>query len=100
MILAQVFGAKASTSGVDIWQILKLNGWYSWVSVLGVFMVLVGYLYGIKVFNDIWLVTLTSWTALVVAEIIMAKFVFQTVPEGTVLVGFVLVLIGFIIANI
>ena len=60
---------------------------------------MVGYIYGIKIFNNIWLVTLTSWTALVVAEIILAKFVFQTTPEGTVLLGFLLVLVGFLIAN-
>ena len=100
MIMAQVFGAKASTAGTNIWQILKLNNWYSLISIVGVFMVLFGYLYGIKISNNIWLVTLTSWTALVVAEIIVARLVFHTMPEGTVLVGFLLVLIGFIIANL
>jgi len=100
MILAQVFGAKMSTAGVSLRQILKLDNWYAWVSIVGVFTVLIGYLYGIKVFNNIWLVTLTSWTALVVAEIILARFVFKTVPEGTVLFGFILVLVGFIVANL
>jgi hypothetical protein len=100
MIVAQVFGAKASTAGSHIGQILKLSNWYFWISLFGVFIVLAGYLYGIKVFNNIWLVTMTSWTALVVAEIILARLVFKTVPEGTVLFGFVLVLIGFVIANL
>ena len=100
MILAQVFGAKVSTAGASIVQVLKLNNWYSWVSIVGVFTVLIGYLYGIKVFNNIWLVTLTSWTAVVVSEIILARLVFKTVPEDTVLVGFVLVLIGFVVANL
>lgn len=100
MILAQIFGSKASTTGTKIIEIFKLSDWYVWVSIVGVFMVLAGYLYGIKVFNDIWLVTLTSWTALVVAEILLARFVFQTIPEGNVLIGFVLVSIGFIVANI
>lgn len=100
MILAQIFGAKASTAGSQALQILKLNNWYIWVSFLGIFIVLVGYVLGIKIFNNIWLVTLTSWTALVVAEIILARTVFKTIPEGTVLIGFVLVLIGFIVANI
>lgn len=100
MILAQVFGAKASSAGTQLGQILKLNNWYSWASIGGVFIVLAGYLYGIKIFNNIWLVTMTSWTALVIAEIILARLVFKTVPEGTVLIGFTLVLIGFVIANL
>lgn len=100
MIMAQIFGARASNNGASLFDVLKLSNWYSWVSIAGVFMVLGGYLYGIRVFNDIWLVTLTSWASLVVAEIILAKFVFNTVPEGTVLVGFILVLVGFIIANL
>ena len=81
--------------------IFKFNNWYVWVSIVGVFALLGGYLYGIKVFNNnIWLVTLTSWTALVIAEIIIAKVVFKTAPEGNVLLGFVFVLIGFIVANL
>jgi len=100
MIAAQIFGAKASTAGSAITQILKLSNWYFWVSFIGVFIVLAGYLYGIKVFNNIWLVVLTSWTALVIAEIILARFVFKTIPEGTVLFGLVLVLAGFVIANL
>lgn len=100
MIAAQVFGSKASADGVHIWQIFKLNSWYIWVSIVGVFIVLAGYLYGIKVFNNIWLVTMTSWTGLVLAEIILAYIVFKTVPEGTVLIGFILATAGFIIANL
>ena len=100
MIMSQVFGAKAVTAGVSVRQIIKLNNWYIWISLGGVFMLLGGYLYGIKIFNNIWLVTLTSWAALVVAEIVLARFVFKTLPEGTVLIGFVFVLIGFIIANL
>lgn len=101
MILAQVFGAKVSASGASIVHIFKFNNWYVWVSIVGVFALLGGYLYGIKVFNNnIWLVTLTSWTALVIAEIIIAKVVFKTAPEGNVLLGFVFVLIGFIVANL
>ncbi|MBI5733708.1 MAG: hypothetical protein HY973_02070 [Candidatus Kerfeldbacteria bacterium] len=100
MIVAQIFGAKASAAGVSLGQVLKLNNWYSWASIIGVFTVLAGYLYGIRIFNNIWLVTLTSWTALVIAEIILARLVFQTIPQGTVLIGFLLVLNGFIIANL
>ena len=100
MILAQIYGAKASTAGTSVTQILKLNNWYFWVSIAGVFIVLGGYIYGIKILNNIGLVVLTSWTALMVAEVILARTVFKTIPEGTVLVGFVLVLAGFIVANI
>jgi flagellar biosynthesis protein FliP len=100
MIAAQVYGSKAVSSGVNFWDVFKPSNWYFWVSIVGVFTVLIGYFYGIKVFNNIWLVTLTSWTALVVAEIILAQMVFKTIPEGNVLIGFVLVLIGFIVSNL
>jgi hypothetical protein len=100
MILAQVFSSKAITKGASFGQILKFNNWYIWVSVIGVFLVLMGYMYGIRISYNIWLVTIISWTALVVAEIIIARLVFQTMPSGPVLYGFMLVLIGFIVANL
>jgi len=100
MIVAQIFGAKASAGGNSLWLILKPSGWYFWATLIGGFIIISGYLYGIKIFNNIWLVTLTSWTALMITEIILARLVFQTIPEGNVLIGFLLVLSGFIIANL
>ncbi|MBU1039064.1 hypothetical protein KKC17_02430 [Patescibacteria group bacterium] len=101
MILAQVYGAKASSLGQPLVNFFKLNNWYGWVTILGALIVLLGYLYGIKsAGQNIWLVTLTSWTAIIIVEVSLNWFVFGNLPQSNVRLGFILVLIGFILANI
>ncbi len=100
MIIAQMYGARASMLTGNYWIALQPKQWYFWVTITGALTILVGYLYGITVFKNIWLVAITSWTAIVIVEVFMSWLVFNTVPSGTVLVGFVLVLVGFIIANL
>lgn len=100
MILAQVYGSRASMLNNNFWIALQPKQWYFWVTILGALTILVGYLYGITIFKNIWLVALTSWTAIVIVEVFMSWFVFHTIPSGTVLTGFILVLAGFIIANL
>jgi len=100
MILAQVFGARASLASSSFWTSLRPDAWYLWVTIAGAISVLSGYFYGITVWRNIWLVTLTSWTAIVLIEIILAWLVFRTPLQGNVLAGFILVLIGFILANL
>ena len=100
MILAQIYGAKASGSGSPLMKILSIKSWYLYATLVGAVMVFIGYLYGIKNSGNIWLVTLVSWASLVIAEVVLARLVFKTIPQGTVLIGFILVLAGFIIANL
>jgi hypothetical protein len=100
MILAQIFGARASGLAEAVWPVLKPTNWYLWATLLGSLSIIIGYLYGITVYKNIWLVTLTSWTVIVIVEVLLAWLVFHTVPQGSVLIGFSLVLICFILANI
>jgi len=100
MIMAQIFGAKTSLASSSFWAALKPSSWYLWVTLAAAIFILIGYFFGIRVFNNIWLVTLTSWTTIVIVEIAVNWLVFHTMPTGTVLAGFLLVVAGFVIANI
>ena len=100
MILAQIYGARASLTSSVFWTSLRPDAWYVWATFGGALSVLSGYFYGITVWRNIWLVTLTSWTAIVLIEIILAWLVFRTPLQGSVLAGFILVLIGFVLANL
>ncbi len=100
MITAQIFGARVSSTEASFLAILKNNAWLGAATLIGAFVVLVGYLYGIKIFHNIWLVTLTSWSAVVITETLLAWTVFHTIPHGWTLVGFTLVLCGFAAAQI
>ncbi len=79
---------------------MSLTNWYLWASVVGSILIIVGYFYGISVVKNIWLVTIVSWGTIVIVEPIISYVVFKTVPQGNILIGFVLVALGFIIANI
>src|SRR6185436_1000173 len=85
MILAQIYGAQVSSLTGRFWLTLSPGSWYFWAAVGGILLVISGYFYGITVFRNIWLVSLVSWTAVVVVETSLAWFVFHTVPEGRVL---------------
>jgi hypothetical protein len=94
MIAAQIYGARQSAAGL-LDSVVSLTKWPLYATLVGALLVLSGYLAGIRVFQQIWLVTLTSWTAVVLAEAIIAYSLFGTLPEGRVLVGILLVLVGF-----
>jgi len=100
IIVAQIFGAKKSLMGASFWEAIKPNQWYMWLSILGTLLILIGYFYGITIFKNIWLVTITSWTALVIAEVGLSWLVFRTIPQGSVLLGLILVLVGFSLASL
>ncbi|MFZ5391130.1 MAG: hypothetical protein ACOZAJ_02535 [Patescibacteria group bacterium] len=101
MIIAQVYGAKSSAAGQPLLSFFKPTNWYGWVTILGALTILFGYLYGIKnTGQNIWLVTLTSWTAIIIVEVTLNWLVFGNLPEANVRLGFLLVLIGFILANL
>lgn len=99
MIASQIWGAQATTKATSFFSNLLPNHWYIWATLLGGLIILTGYFYGITILKNIWLVTITSWTGVVIAEVLFASVVFKSWPSGQVLIGFLLVLTGFTLAN-
>jgi hypothetical protein len=61
----------------------------------GVFL-LVGYMLGINAFKNIWIVSVTSITSILIMEPILAYTIFQQLPTKGAIIGFILGVIGFV----
>jgi len=57
---------------------------------------LIGYMFGFKVFQNIWTVTVTSLTAILIVEPMLDYIVFRQLPGRGALIGLICGLIGFV----
>jgi hypothetical protein len=59
------------------------------VAALGVGLLLLGYIYGIRSLRQIWLVTVISWSSIVLIEPVLNYWFFRELPGArTVIAGF------------
>ena len=69
------------------------------IVTVGGWSLLAGYMLGLRAFKNIWIVSTVSIASILVAEPILAYLVAHQVPSRGALVGFVLGIIGLILAT-
>jgi hypothetical protein len=95
-IYAEVLGAKDNNLSLhSFWQIFfKMLLVFT---LAGGFLI-TGYMLGFKAFQNIWVVSVTSITSILIVEPIMAVTIFQQTPTAGAIVGFILGAIGLFVA--
>lgn len=68
---------------------------FFWITIAGIPLI-AGYAYGMHVLKSIWVVSVTSVTAVLIAEPILVWFVFKEIPTKGSVIGFVCGVIGFV----
>ena len=94
-IYAEIFAAKTrSVSSKPFLQIfLKM---FLVIILAGGFLI-AGYMLGFSAFKNIWIVSVTSITSILIIEPILAYMIFQQLPTKGAIIGLILGAIGFII---
>ncbi len=92
-IYAEVSAARSYAD-----QIPFLNVFFSFflVMTVGAGFLISGYMLGFKAFKNIWIVTVTSLTSVLIMEATLALVIFGQFPTTGAAIGFVLGTIGFI----
>jgi hypothetical protein len=65
------------------------------IVIAGGFLI-AGYMLGLKAFQNIWIVSVTSITSILIMEPILAYTVFQQLPTKGAIIGLILGVLGFI----
>ena len=70
--------------------------WWSffWVTVAGIFLI-PAYVWGIRIFKDIWMVSIASIVSILICEPIVIWLLFRETPSLGSLLGFIFGVIGF-----
>ncbi|MCX6764384.1 MAG: hypothetical protein NTU58_01615 [Candidatus Nealsonbacteria bacterium] len=69
------------------------------IIIAGIFLI-AGYMFGFKYFKNIWIVSVTSITSILIMEPILAYTIFHQLPTKGALIGLILGALGFISAII
>jgi hypothetical protein len=95
-IYAEMIGARSNhISTQPFFQIfLKM---FLLITLAGGFLI-AGYMLGFNAFKNIWIVSVISITAILIAEPILAWTIFQQTPTTGAIIGFILGAIGLLIS--
>jgi len=66
------------------------------ISVIGVALLVYGYMWGYQAFKNIWIVTALSVAGILIVEPLIAWLLFQEMPTRGALIGFSLGVVGLI----
>ena len=66
------------------------------VAILAGGFLIVGYMLGFSAFKNIWIVSVTSITSILIMEPILAYTIFNQLPTKGAIIGFILGVIGFV----
>lgn len=91
MIYAQVGGAKA-TALPDAGKVVFVKFYI--MAGIGIWLTLSGYIFGLPVFKNIWIVSVISITSILIVEPIAIYLMTQQLPTRGGLIGFVLGTLG------
>ncbi len=95
IIYAEVLSAKMFyTENKAFWPVIGKVALFALVST---FMLLCGYMFGLRAFKNIWIVTVISVTSILVAEPLMTYFVSNQVPTKGAVAGLLLGFVGLIL---
>jgi len=69
------------------------------IIIAGGFLI-AGYMLGINVFKNIWVVSVASITAIIIVEPILVWLVFKQTPTIGAIIGFILGVVGLVVATL
>ena len=90
MIYAEISGARdnaAAVHGSLLWKVYIIGA-------IGIWITLTGYIFGIYVYKNIWVVTVVSIVTILLVEPPIAYFMTHQSPTRGAIVGFVLGALG------
>ncbi len=95
IIYAEVLSARLFyTEQKPFWPVIGKVVLFALVST---FMLLCGYMFGLRAFKNIWIVTVISITSILVAEPLMTYYVSHQLPTKGAIAGLILGFIGLIL---
>lgn len=92
-IYFEIRSARLFTTGNSFMKIFWL--FFPILTLAGA-LLLVGYMLGIKAFNNIWIVSVVSITSILILEPLLAYTIFKQLPTRGAAIGFGLGILGFI----
>lgn len=66
--------------------------------VISFLLLLLGYIYGYRSFNKIWIITIVSWSSILLVEPILNYFIFNELPQGRILISGILAIVAIVIS--
>lgn len=90
MIYAQISGARDNAHGLHgnvLWKIYL-------IAALGIWITLTGYVFGLSVYKNIWVVSAISIISILLVEPPAAYFMTHQIPTRGALIGFMLGALG------
>lgn len=91
-IYSEVIAAKNVNNFLPTF--LKMS---SIMMIAGIFLIL-GYMLGIKYFDDIWIIGVISITSIIIAEPIITYLIFSELPSKGAIIGLILGVLGLLAA--
>jgi hypothetical protein len=95
-ILSEIIGAKAF--GINNNAFLKTFIRVIPIMLLGSILLVAGYMLGLKNFKNIWIVSVVSFTSILIAEPITNYTITRQLPTKGALIGLIFGVLGFIAA--
>ena len=93
-IAAEMIGARMFAEGQHSFVVIFLR--MLLLIFLGGGGLIAGYMLGYKAFQNIWIVTIASITAILIVEPFLAWILFRELPTKGALIGLILGIIGFV----
>lgn len=105
LIIAMIFVAESASIYSEILSAKQFDGsqasfWRTFIK-LTIFtfifatLIMVGYMFGQKTFKNIWIVSVISITSILIAEPILAWYIFKQLPTKGSVIGLALGALGF-----
>jgi hypothetical protein len=99
-IFFEIFLANKFKDAGTISQIFGYLLWVVPVAALFSLLILWGYIYGYRTFAKIWIITIISWSAILIIEPTLNYFIFKELPQGKTLLAGLLAVAAIIISVI
>lgn len=90
-VYAETFAIKYRAFSGGFWRMAIIISF-------GGFLLIAGYIIGYKAFQNLWIITVISITTLLIAEPLIIIFFFNQFPTTGAIIGFLLGVIGLLIA--
>lgn len=66
--------------------------------IISFFLLLLGYIYGFRAYQRIWVITIVSWSSIVLVEPVLNYFLFHELPSGNTLLAAILALAAIVVS--
>jgi hypothetical protein len=103
IVLGEVALIAAEVLGAKMFREANQPFWSTFLKLLlpitlGAWILLVGYMFGLKAFSNIWVLSVVSVTSIIISEPFIVYAITKEGPTPGALVGFILGTVGLIIA--